>query len=85
MQSEIRRTTLQLKVAVQNNVTAEFYHLKMENPIFRVSFMYSTQTREKGGVGGKILLLLESPYMISYYFWSSFLTNQLNIAYKLGE
>jgi len=34
--SGFRRTTLPVKVVDQNNFAAEFYHLKVENPIFRV-------------------------------------------------
>ena len=60
------RTTVPLEVLDRKNFTAEFYHLKVVKPIFRVFFIFSTpQMGGMGQVTGLILVSLESPYPLS--------------------
>jgi hypothetical protein len=55
------QTTLPLEVFDRKNFTADFYHLKVEKPIFRVFFMFSTpQMGGRSQVEGLILVSLES-------------------------
>jgi hypothetical protein len=54
-----------LEVVDQRIFTAEFYHLKVENPFFGAFSCFRPPNEGKGPVWELILVSLESPYPLS--------------------